>query len=182
MEGRRDPGRVIANIVERVYRLIDDHGPWARATFAQFRSWPTSPNTIPERLTCTLDLRHPERSVLDHLETEMRAIVAEEAGRRGVVASLTVDNSSPPVTFDENCVADIESATTELGFTARRIVSGAGHDACYVALHAPTAMIFVPCDNGLSHNEAENISKDQAERGASVLLNAVLTQVSKVRA
>lgn len=182
MEGRRDPGRVIANIVERVYQLVDDHAPWARATFAQFRSWPTSPNTIPERLVCTLDLRHPERAVLDHLEAQMRAIVAEECGRRGVEATVSIDNASPPVTFDENCVADVESATTELGFSARRIVSGAGHDACYVALHVPTAMIFVPCDDGLSHNEAENISKDQAERGASVLLNAVLAQASKVLA
>jgi beta-ureidopropionase / N-carbamoyl-L-amino-acid hydrolase len=173
MEGRRDPGRVIANIVERVHRLVDDHQPWARATFAQFRSWPASPNTIPERLVCTLDLRHPEKAILERLENGMRAIVAEEADRRSVGATITVDNDSAPVIFDENCVAVVDAATSTLGFSALRIVSGAGHDACYVARHVPTSMIFVPCDGGLSHNEAENIDKDQAERGASVLLNAV---------
>ncbi len=180
MKGRRDPARVIANVVERVYRLVDDHGPWARATFAQFRSWPTSPNTIPERLVCTLDLRHPDRATLDRLEAEMRRIVAEEADKRSVEAAIAIDNNSAPVTFDENCVASIEEAISSLGFSARRLVSGAGHDACYVALHAPTSMIFVPCDDGLSHNEAENITKEQAERGASVLLNAVVANAGRL--
>jgi beta-ureidopropionase / N-carbamoyl-L-amino-acid hydrolase len=173
MEGRKDPARVIARIVSRVYGLVDERAPWARGTFAQFGSEPVSPNTIPERLWCTLDLRHPEGEVLEEMESLMRTIVAEEADAHGVTHSITKRMDSAPVAFDENCVASVEEAVAELGFTNHRMFSGAGHDACYVALHAPTSMIFVPCDDGLSHNEAENITKEQAERGASVLLGAV---------
>lgn len=173
MEGRKDPARVIGRIIDRVYALVDELGPWGRGTFAQFGSDPVSPNTIPERLWCTLDLRHPDADTLQQMEEQMRAIVEEEAGARGVTSTITRQNDSPPVTFDENCVAAVEDAVSAVGFSHHRMISGAGHDACYVALHAPTAMIFVPCDDGLSHNEAENISKEQAERGATVLLGAV---------
>jgi beta-ureidopropionase / N-carbamoyl-L-amino-acid hydrolase len=173
MEVRKDPARVIGRIINRVYAAVDACAPWGRGTFAQFGSHPVSPNTIPERLWCTLDLRHPDAATLEGLETQMRAIVAEEADALGVTSSITKMNDSAPVAFDENCIASVEEAVAELGFSNHRMISGAGHDACYVALHAPTAMIFVPCDDGLSHNEAENITKEQAERGASVLLGAV---------
>lgn len=176
MAGRRDPARVIARIITRVYDMVDEMGEWGRATFAQFDSWPISPNTIPERLSCTLDLRHPDAGVLDRMENEMRRIVDEEGGACEVGVEVTRRNDSPPVHFDENCVAAVESSVADLGFSATRLVSGAGHDACYVALHGPTSMIFVPCADGLSHNEAESITKEQAERGASVLLGAVLAQ------
>jgi N-carbamoyl-L-amino-acid hydrolase len=173
MEGRKDPARVIANIIGRVYDMVERNAPWGRGTFAQFSSDPVSPNTIPEHLRCTLDIRHPDPDTLEAMETEMRGIVAEEADANGVLATIAKQNDSPPVIFDENCVAAVEDSVGNLGFSNTRLFSGAGHDACYVALHAPTSMIFVPCDDGLSHNEAENITKEQAERGASVLLGAV---------
>jgi len=174
MEGRRDPVRVIARIVERVYALVEEHGPWGRGTFAQFGSEPISPNTIPQRLWCTLDLRHPELEELEALEVAMRNIVAVESSAHGVTASVTRENDSPPVAFADECIDAVAEAVADLGFSNMRMISGAGHDACYVAPHAPTSMIFVPCDNGLSHNEAENISQQQAEQGANVLLGAVL--------
>ena len=174
MAGRRDPARAIGQIVTGVYARVAEQGPWARATFAQFHSEPVSPNTVPALLRCTLDLRHPEATVLDGLESAMRSIVADVAAATGVEPTVVKQNDSPPVTFDAACVAAVDDATRELGLTATRMVSGAGHDACYVAEHCPTSMIFVPCDDGLSHNEAENISPEQAERGASVLLGAVL--------
>ncbi len=173
MEIRKDPARAIADIVAEVYRLAAEHGPWARATFAQFHSEPVSPNTVPSRLTCSLDLRHPEAGVLDTLDAGMRAAVAEAAERHSVDAAVTVGNDSPPVAFAPDCIDAVRDAATELALEHVDIVSGAGHDACYVALHAPAAMIFVPCDDGLSHNEAENISADQAEKGASVLFGAM---------
>ena len=173
MAGRRDPARVIGAIIGEVYDLVDEKAPWGRGTFAQFSSWPISPNTIPERLECTLDLRHPDAEVLEEMETRMREIVAVAAERFEVAQTVTRQNESPPVAFAETCIAGVETSCRELGFTSRRLVSGAGHDACYVALHCPTSMIFIPCDDGLSHNEAENINREQAERGASVLLGAV---------
>ncbi|MCP5028278.1 MAG: Zn-dependent hydrolase [Actinomycetia bacterium] len=174
MPGRRDPARVIARIIDGVYALADELGPWARATFAQLTSFPVSPNTVPLELTSSLDLRHPEVGVLDRLESGMREIVAREASALGVEFEITGQNDSPPVTFDPTCIDAVRTAADDLGYSHVEIVSGAGHDACYIAKHAPTAMVFVPCDGGLSHNEAENISADQAERGASVLLGAVL--------
>jgi len=173
MQGRRDPARAIARIVERVYAMVEEHAPWGRGTFAQFGSEPVSPNTIPERLWCTLDLRHPQQESLERMERVMRDIVAAEADSLAVTSSITVNNDSPPVAFDEGCIAAVEAAAADLGFSRRRMVSGAGHDSCYVALHVPTSMIFVPCEGGLSHNEAESITREQAEHGASVLLGAV---------
>lgn len=174
MEDRIDPARALGEFMPAVYKIASDHGAWARATFAMFRSEPVSPNTVPERIACSLDMRHPDGEQLQSMDDAMRAALAQAATRHGISTSIEVDNDSPPVRFDEGCVAAVESAASELGFSHQRMVSGAGHDACYVALHAATSMIFVPCDEGISHNEAENISADQAERGASVLLNAVM--------
>ena len=173
MAGRRDPARAIAAIVDEVYRAVEARGEWARATFAQFRSHPVSPNTIPETLTCTLDLRHPDGEVLEAMEADMRAIVAARSDAVGVTSRVTVGNDSPPVRFDDGLVEVIERAAATVGVSHRRMISGAGHDACYVARHHPTAMIFVPCQDGLSHNEAESITAEQAAAGASVLLGAV---------
>jgi N-carbamoyl-L-amino-acid hydrolase len=173
MEGRRDPARVIAAIIDRVYGVAADLAPWGRATFAQFASTPVSPNTVPELLTCTLDIRHPEATVLDELEVRVRTIAAAEAGRLGVGATVTRQNDSPPVRFDDRCIGAVQRSVERLGFSHTSMISGAGHDACYVAARCPTSMIFVPCEGGLSHNEAERITPEQAERGASVLLGAV---------
>lgn len=173
MVGRRDPAKAMASIIGQVYDMVDDVGPWGRGTFAQFTSLPVSPNTIPETMRCSLDLRHPDAVVLDEMEQRARAIVVSACESLGVGSTVTKENDSPPVAFDRGCISAVRSAVDELGFSNQELVSGAGHDACYVAGHCPTSMIFVPCDGGLSHNEAESISSAQAEQGASVLLGAV---------
>jgi len=177
MESRRDPAAAIARIIGDVYATAAEFAPWGRATFAQFRSEPISPNTVPGELTCSLDIRHPDLAALDAMEAMMRAAVAAAADSTGVEVEITVDNDSAPVTFDPGCVAAVQASVDELGFRNQQMVSGAGHDACYVATRCPTSMIFVPCAGGVSHNEAEDITADQAQRGASVLLGAVLRAV-----
>jgi N-carbamoyl-L-amino-acid hydrolase len=174
MEGRRDPARAVAGVIDSVYRAAADLAPWGRATFAQFRSLPVSPNTVPATLSCTLDLRHPELAALDELERRMRAGVSAACAPIGVDGQVTKTNDSPPVQFDEGVVAHVRAAAESLEYRHVDIVSGAGHDACYLASVAPTAMIFVPCEDGVSHNETESITPRQAEQGASVLLGAVL--------
>lgn len=173
MVGRKDPAKAIAAIVSGVYEAVAAQGEWARATFAQFHSTPVSPNTIPEVLRCTLDIRHPDGDVLDRMESDMRAIVAAESDRLGVGYAIDLQNDSEPVAFADALVDAIEDAANSLELTNRRMISGAGHDACYVARHCPTAMIFVPCEDGLSHNEAESITADEAAKGASVLFGAI---------
>ncbi|MGB5755528.1 MAG: Zn-dependent hydrolase [Acidimicrobiales bacterium] len=173
MVGRKDPAKAMAAVVTEVYRAVAAKGEWARATFAQFHSTPVSPNTIPETLTCTLDMRHPDAVVLDEMEREMRDIVAGRCDELGVTHRVVLQNDSAPVHFAEEVVDAVERSATTLRLSNRRMISGAGHDACYVAIHCPTAMIFVPCEAGLSHNEAENITAQQAANGAGVLLGAV---------
>ncbi len=173
MAVRKDPAKAIAQIINGVYVAADDLGPAARATFAMFRSEPSSPNTIPETLRCTLDLRHPDLEVLDELEARMRAVADAACAAFGVTVDIDLGNDSPPVAFDPACVTAVETAAESLGMSWMPMVSGAGHDACYVAGVAPTAMIFVPCEGGLSHNEAEAITPEEAERGASVLFGAM---------
>ena len=118
-------------------------------------------------------MRNPDGDTLIAMDSAMRDIVEAQVERHGVSVQIHVDTDSPPVTFHDDCIAAVEESVQELGFSHQRMVSGAGHDACYVAAHYPTSMIFVPCDEGLSHNEAENISIEQSEKGASVLLGAV---------
>lgn len=174
MEGRKDPARAMGEILPKVYEMAASFAPWGRATFAMFTSEPVSPNTVPEVLRCSLDLRHPELASLDEMETRLRDIVETAASAADVGYSIRVDNDSPPVAFAANCIESVTAATEALGYKSTEIISGAGHDACYVALHCPTSMIFVPCEGGLSHNEAELITKEEASRGASVLLGAVI--------
>ncbi|MEO1061762.1 MAG: hydantoinase/carbamoylase family amidase, partial [Actinomycetota bacterium] len=173
MPGRRDPAQAIAGIIARVHEAADDLAPWARATFAQLSSEPATPNTIPEVVRCTLDLRHPELATLDELERRMRVAVDEVCAGLRVDPVVRVLSASDPVSFDPATVDTIRAAADELALSSLDIVSGAGHDACQVASVAPTAMIFVPCRDGLSHNEAEDITPEQAEQGASVLLEAL---------
>ncbi len=174
MEVRHDPAAAIARIIGDVYATVAEFAPWGRATFAQFRSEPISPNTVPGTLTCSLDLRHPDLETLDAMEAKMRSSVAEMVEDLGVGVEITVDNASPPVVFDPACIGWVQQSVDDLGLGNQQMISGAGHDACYVALHCPTSMIFVPCAGGVSHNEAESITAEQAEHGASVLLGAVL--------
>ena len=182
METRRDPARALGEIINAVYEMASRNAPDARVTFAMFESEPVSPNTVPEVIRARLDIRHPDAATLDVLDEELRSIVDIASDRHNVEQRITVDNHSPPVQFSEQCVSMVERGVRSLGLSSQRIVSGAGHDACYVAKHVPTSMIFVPCDDGLSHNEAENISAEQAELGASVLLRAVLEAARQVEA
>jgi N-carbamoyl-L-amino-acid hydrolase len=181
MDARADPVRALAATVNAVYDATRAAGDWARATFAQVHSVPASPNTVPERLTCTLDLRHPDAGTLDALEVALRDALTAATTLTGVTHELTRSSGTPPVAFDPALAQLVRDAADALGARHVDIVSGAGHDACHVAGVAPTAMIFVPCEGGVSHNEAESITPEQAERGASVLLGTLQRAASTHR-
>ena len=135
---------------------------------------PNSRNVVPGEVFFCVDLRHPENSVLDQLEAEYEASLREICDPLRLSVFSTRIWDQPPVRFDPDCVASVRRSAALSGFTAREIVSGAGHDAAYVSRVAPTAMVFVPCRDGISHNEAEFTSKEQCAAGAQVLLQAVL--------
>jgi N-carbamoyl-L-amino-acid hydrolase len=163
-----------ARLVEKVEAIARAHAPLAVATVGSMRVKPNSPNVVPGEVFLTVDLRHPEAAMLDVMEGELHAAfdAACEPLDLGVEATRIWDQ--PPVAFDPQCVAAVRGAAERGGFKVRFMVSGAGHDAAYVARVAPTAMIFVPCRGGISHNEAEFSSQEQCDAGAQVLLQAVL--------
>ncbi|WP_237062328.1 Zn-dependent hydrolase [Microbulbifer zhoushanensis] len=174
MEGRRDPFMALHRVLDRLYRLAEEFAPWARVTFGDIRAEPGSRNTVPEKLVLAVDLRHPEQEVLDEIDRRFREITAEIAADTGVEAEIRDEWRSPAVAFAPPCVEAVRAAVAELGYSNKEMVSGAGHDSVYVSRVAPTGMIFVPCEKGLSHNEAENAEPVDLEAGANVLLHAML--------
>jgi N-carbamoyl-L-amino-acid hydrolase len=129
---------------------------------------------VPGEVFFTVDLRHPEASILDAMEQEWRDAATEICAALGLQFEIKKILDQQPVQFDPECIRCVQDAATSSGLTAREIISGAGHDAGYVSRVAPSAMIFVPCRGGISHNEAEFASLEQCAAGAQVLLQAVL--------
>ncbi len=181
MEGRRDPFMALGPILQRLYAAVAEQGPWARVTFGDIQVQPASRNTVPEQLTLAVDLRHPIRQILDKLENDFRRIAKEEAETTGLGLEIREEWRLPPTVFDTHCVGAVKNAVETLGYDAIEMVSGAGHDSGYVAKAAPTSMIFVPCKDGLSHNEAEYAAPEDLEQGANVLLQAMFNSLVVVK-
>ncbi len=174
MEVRRDPFMALHGILDKLYQLADDFKPWARMTFGDIRAEPGARNTVPERLNMTVDMRHPDREQLVHMERIMREIIANECGKYRLAGEVTQELDSPAISFHEDCINAVRNATASLGYTCKEMVSGAGHDSVNVSRVAPTSMIFIPCEGGLSHNEAENAHSEDVEAGCNVLLHSML--------
>ena len=173
MEVRRDPVSAFVRIAaacERQARATPD----ARFTIGHVETQPGSHSVIPRELSFMLDLRHPRGERLQELLSGFEAAAAAER-EHGFRIERTEFGWSPELTFDQACVGAVRDAAHACGYRSHEMVSGAGHDALYVARRCPTAMIFTPCLGGLSHNPAESITQAQAEAGANVLLQAVLT-------
>ncbi|MEM1110670.1 MAG: Zn-dependent hydrolase [Pseudomonadota bacterium] len=178
MEQRRDPVMAALPIMQDCYDLAAQHAPWGRATVGDLLAKPGSRNTVPEELTIHMDLRHPDAAVLDGMDEAMRASVARHCERFGIEGRVEEHWHMPVTTFDANCVAAVRSATAELGYSNMEMVSGAGHDSLYLASKVPAGMIFVPCEDGISHNEAENAKAEDLSAGGNVLLHAMLKLAS----
>jgi N-carbamoyl-L-amino-acid hydrolase len=174
MEMRRDPWRAACPIIEGAFVLAAENAPWGRATIGDIKVAPGSRNTVPERLVVSVDLRHPDKQVLDAMIVSFREFVAAAAARHNIRSSIEQIWHMPATAFDPRLVDLIDEAAGGLGLSRRRMVSGAGHDSLHTAQFAPTAMIFVPCVGGLSHNEAEEASPADLIAGANVLLQAVM--------
>ncbi len=174
MPMRVNAGLGMARITEAVHRIAMDYQPDAVGAVGHVEVHPNSRNVIAGKAVLTADVRSPNPATLDamkaRVEEEARAIAAE----LGLGIEIEVAGHFAPVTFDEGCVAAVRRAAERLGYAHRDMVSGAGHDACWINRVAPTAMIFCPCIDGLSHNEAEDILPEWAQKGADVLLHAVV--------
>lgn len=174
MNMRVNAGLGMARVTEAVHRIAMAHQPNAVGAVGQANVYPNSRNVIPGKAVFTIDIRSPELDKLTSMREQIEAEAAKIAEELGLGLSIEPTGHFDPVTFDENCVKAVRDAADRLGYSHRNIVSGAGHDACWINRLYPTAMVMCPCVDGLSHNEAEDISKQWATAGADVLFHAVV--------
>jgi len=174
MPRRRNAGLGAARIAEMVDRIALDHGPLGVGAVGQMNLYPNSRNIIAGKAVLTIDFRHPNLDDLAAMDAKLRASAAAMAADMGLGIEIEEVGAFDPTTFDETLCNRVREAAAQLGYSHRNMVSGAGHDACWVNLVAPAAMIFCPCVDGISHNEDETITPEWAKAGTDVLLHAVL--------
>ncbi|AEQ52271.1 Zn-dependent hydrolase [Pelagibacterium halotolerans] len=174
MPMRRNAGLGMARMTELVHQIAMSHQPEAVGAIGHCDVYPNSRNVIPGKVVFTIDFRTPHQEVLDAMKARFETEAPKIAEELGLGMEIEVAGHFDPVTFDEGCVTAVRNAAERLGYSHRDIVSGAGHDACWINKLYPTAMVMCPCVDGLSHNEAEDISKEWATAGADVLLHAVV--------
>jgi N-carbamoyl-L-amino-acid hydrolase len=174
MKRRHDALVGAARMIDAVNRIGHAHAPYACATVGFVQVSPNSRNTIPGRVFFTVDFRHPDNDVLTAMDRELRAACTEAAASQGLEAEVKEFWYFPPTPFDAGMVGAVREAAKAQHLPHQDIISGAGHDAVYMARVAPTAMIFVPCVGGISHNEIEDAKPEDLTAGCAVLLNAML--------
>jgi N-carbamoyl-L-amino-acid hydrolase len=174
MPMRRNAGRGMAQIVELTHEIAMARQPDAVGAVGHMEVYPNSRNIIPGRCVFTVDLRSHKQEVLDAMLAELLTRAPQICADLGLEFEHEIVGQFDPPAFDPACVGMVRAAAERLGYSHRDIVSGAGHDACWINRVAPTAMIMCPCEGGLSHNEAETITPEWAEKGTNVLLHAVL--------
>ncbi|MCW3473109.1 Zn-dependent hydrolase [Limobrevibacterium gyesilva] len=176
---RKDALVAAARIIDLVDQLMRAQGEDGRGTVGQLQVLPNSRNVIPGEVRFSVEFRHPDDATVATLAQQFEARASALAQGCGVRLDLTELFRIPAQPFDPACVDLVRQAAARLGLSSREIVSGAGHDAVYVARHVPTAMIFTPCKDGLSHNEAESIDPVEAEAGCQVLFEAVVARANR---
>jgi N-carbamoyl-L-amino-acid hydrolase len=174
MPRRRDALLGAARLVQAVNEIALSKAPHAVGTVGVLKPYPGSRNVIPGSVEMTVDFRHPIDTTLSEMKEAFSAAVEKICAEVKLAAEVKEVFYYAPVEFDRDCVSAVRRAAERLGYSHRDVVSGAGHDACYVARVAPTSMIFCPCVDGISHNEEEDISPEWASAGADVLFHAVV--------
>jgi N-carbamoyl-L-amino-acid hydrolase len=171
---RRDALAALSEFVLAVERIARAHGPNAVGTVGEAVIAAPSRNVIPGEVAFTVDIRSPNAATLDAIDRDLRSAIVEIAARRKVEMALVPIWRKEPTVFNAKLVDAVETATRALGYSHRRITSGAGHDACNLANVVPAAMIFVPCKDGVSHNELEDATQADCTAGANALMHTVL--------
>jgi N-carbamoyl-L-amino-acid hydrolase len=171
---RRDALATLSEIVLAMESIANKHGPNAVGTVGEAVIAKPSRNVIPGEIAFTVDCRSADASIMDALDKELRTCVTEIAVRRKVEVTLELVWRKAPTHFNPKLIEAVENATKMLGYSRRRITSGAGHDACNLNTKIPAAMVFVPCKDGVSHNELEDATQSDCAAGANVLMHTVL--------
>lgn len=171
---RKNAGLAMARVLEKVEEIALSHAPNAVGAVGHIDISPNSRNVIPGQAVFTVDFRSPDLDIVNDMVARIKAATQQICDTMGMLVEFEHVGGFDPVTFDEGCVSAIRNAAERLGYSHRNLISGAGHDACWINRVAPTAMVMCPCVGGLSHNEAEEISKEWAAAGTDVLMHAVV--------
>lgn len=174
MDRRADTIQAAAHMLVAINALGRELAPDARVSVGSFKPSTDAPSTIAGHTDFIIDIRHPDPDVLDRLTASCRTLCLEQARAQGCDAEIRQRVAIEPRRFDSACVDHVEQAARMLGYPARRMASGALHDASNIAAIAPTAMIFIPCKDGISHNVRESVSLEDLTAGGNVLLHAML--------
>ena len=178
MNNRQDALTGFAQFALAIEQVGIEHAPDGRATIGRVQVLPNSGNVVPGKVVCSVEFRHPQTSALDSMERALYQAV-EKLSLRQLTVKVEAIFDYAPIAFNQDCIARSQQAAEMLGYAWRPMVSGAGHDTCYLNAIAPASMIFIPCEKGISHNEAENILPAWSEKGANVLLNTLLIAASE---
>jgi N-carbamoyl-L-amino-acid hydrolase len=174
MHLRRDALQVATRIMQEVVAIADRYPPYGRGTVGMVQVFPNSRNVIPGQVKFSIDLRNVNDELLGTMHGEITAFIDKTRQESGLSIELQRVSYYPPCPFHPDCVDAVRAAAARLGYSTMDVVSGAGHDAIYVARLAPAGMIFVPCKDGISHNEIEDAQPAHLEAGCNVLLHAML--------
>ena len=172
LKNRRDALVAAIALIGRLQDEIQDPADVLRFTIGRLDVAPGSPNTVPGHVTFTIDLRHPNAEALDKVGDVVMRICAGEIERCSVTTRSLL--RSKPVEFDPRIIGAIRSAAMRRRLRHKDLVSGATHDSKFIAAQTPTAMIFIPCEKGISHNEAENVQKEDVFAGAQILCDTLV--------
>jgi N-carbamoyl-L-amino-acid hydrolase len=171
---RRDALQVATTIMQEVVAIANRYPPYGRGTVGMVQVFPNSRNVIPGEVKFSIDLRNVNDDLLNTMHEEMLAFIESTRRKTGLTIDIERVSYYPPCPFHPECVGAVRKATETLGYSTMDVVSGAGHDAIYAARLAPAGMIFVPCKDGISHNEIEDAKSEHLEAGCNVLLHAML--------
>jgi N-carbamoyl-L-amino-acid hydrolase len=171
---RKDALFAATHLMQEVIHIANAHAPYGRGTVGAAQVYPGSRNVIPGRVTFSADMRHQDEATLNEMDRRLRQACADVQEKHGVQVDLKEVSYFPPTPFDARMVDMVRNGARSRGLSYMDIVTGAGHDAVYIASIAPTAMIFVPCKDGISHNEIEDARPEHLAAGCNVLLAAML--------
>ena len=174
MNMRVNAGLGMARITELVHTIAMVNQPGAVGAIGHCDVYPNSRNVIPGKVVFTIDFRSPDQDKLDGMKARLEAEAVPIIEELGLSMEIEPVGHFDPVTFDQGCVTAVRNAADRLGYSHMDIISGAGQDACWINRLAPTAMVMCPCVDGVSHNEAGEISPEWAAAGADVLFHAVV--------
>ena len=177
---RKDALQVATHIMQETVASALRHAPHGRGTVGMVQVFPNSRNVIPGRVKFSIDLRNSTDALVDQMADEVKAFAADMAQKSGLAVKIELVSSYPAQVFHPDCVDAVARAAQKLGYSNMPAVSGAGHDAVYMAKLAPSGMIFIPCKDGISHNEIEDAKPEHITAGCNVLLHAILERAGVV--